>query len=152
MLNTYKHESHTNEHINIQMPEIPSKYDVYNHNQNDDVDRMDFYLRNNIPSDAMQSDLLRDIIDEINTKVNEYIMRYYDGNEKYIKIIVKDSLKCTALKLPSRYDLLNKIVESIEKKYNMNNRILISDDFLDGTITIMVMLMDRIVESNQVSI
>jgi hypothetical protein len=138
MFNTYNQEHHTHEHVNIKMPEIPTKYDVYNHNQNDDINRMDFYLRNNISSNAMQSDLLRDVIDEINYKVNEYIMKYYDGKEKRINVTVKESFKCTALKLPSKYELLDNVSKSIERKYNINNRILLSDDFLDGSITIMV--------------
>lgn len=147
MLDTYKHDTHVHENINIKMPEIPTKYDVYNHNKNDDVERMDFYLRNNIPSGAMQNDLLREVIGEISNKVNEHMMRHYDGKEKSIKITVKDSFKYTVLSMPdSRYALLDKLSLSIKERYNVNNRILISEDFLDGSMTIIVNLLDRVTE------
>lgn len=144
IFNTYKSETR-HDHVHIKMPEIPTEYkcDVYNHNKNDDVDRMDFYLRNNIPTYLLQNDMLRNVINEINSKVTDHMMKYYTGDTKVITVKTSDNCAFTSINLPEGHKIFSMLSNSIKEKFNINNHILINADILDGSTVTKIVLQDR---------
>lgn len=136
----------TNEITNIF--KVPDKYDVYLHNENDDIDRLKFYIENSegLSDYTIWMDILYPITKQIGEKVTNYITKYYKGEQHILKINVNDHKYSMALSVPKTSYSLRIIEDTIRDMFNINNSVMISPDIFAGNYTITIFLYDRISE------
>lgn len=125
---------------------IPNEYNLYHHGENDDVERIEFYIKNkgSISDAAIWADILSPITSEIDKKVSDYMMRHYDGKSHVILIEVTDRKFVLALSIDRTRFSMHLIVESIRDKFNIDCNICLSEDVLQSKAIIRIELLDRI--------
>lgn len=125
---------------------IPSEYNLYHHGENDDVDRVEFYIKNkdSVSDYAIWLDILAPITNEINKKVSEYMLRQYDGKAHVIRIEVTNRKFILALSVDRTRFSTSLIVESIREKFNVDCNILLAEDVLNSKTIIRIELLGRI--------
>lgn len=145
MFNRYRTEFELNNKV-TNIFNIPERYDIYNHNENDDVERLKFYMDNaeNILPEAIWIDILQPITIIINKRITEYITKYFSGEPHDIKISITDLKYRMALMMHQTRRSLYVISESIESQFNMKNFIYINDDILNNSISIKIKLIERL--------
>ncbi|WP_313069941.1 hypothetical protein [Lacrimispora sp.] len=146
MFNKYYTENHKTTNNTTNIFNIPDEYIIHHRNQNDDIDRLKYYIENAsaVDSCAIWLDVLYPITKKIKDSVTNYIMRDYKGEEHTLTISVSEPQFVTALSIPKTRDSMSVISNSIRTQFNMNNYIMVNTDIFNGDFKIVIRLLGRI--------
>lgn len=146
MFNKYYAENHETTNNITNIFNIPDEYIIHHLNQNDDIDRLKYYIENASAIDncAIWLDILYPITKKIKDSVTNYIMRDYKGDEHNLMISVNEPQFVAALSIPKIRDSIGVISNSIQTQFNMSNIIMINTDIFNGDFKIVIRLIGRI--------